>query len=116
MMTVIVKDRANRRFIVTKGAPDMLLERCRFIYIDGQAKLMRDQERKLVQQTVNTLASQALRTIAIAYRPLSLTETMNDETKAESDLTFIGLQGMIDPPRKEVKQAIAECKKQALKQ
>ncbi|KHF30809.1 Calcium-transporting ATPase [Anoxybacillus sp. BCO1] len=115
MMTVIVKDRANRRFIVTKGAPDMLLERCRFIYIEGQAKLMRDQERKLVQQTVNTLASQALRTIAIAYRPLSLTETMNDETKAESDLTFIGLQGMIDPPRKEVKQAIAECKKAGIK-
>ena len=115
MMSVIVKDRANRRFIVTKGAPDMLLERCRFIYMDGQAKRMRDQEQKMVQQTVNTLASQALRTIAIAYRPLSLTETMNDETKAESDLTFIGLQGMIDPPRKEVKQAIAECKKAGIK-
>ncbi|WP_334109507.1 cation-translocating P-type ATPase, partial [Anoxybacillus sp.] len=71
MMTVIVKDRANRRWIVTKGAPDMLLERCRFIYINNEAKPLHEQERKTVQQTVNMLASEALRTIAIAYRPLS---------------------------------------------
>jgi Ca2+-transporting ATPase len=115
MMTVIVKDRMNRRFVVTKGAPDVLLKKCRSILADGNAQVMGEHERKHVQATIDSLAAQALRTIAIAYKPLKANEKILNEMDAEKELTFVGLQGMIDPPRSEVKQAVEECKRAGIK-
>ena len=61
------------------------------------------------------LASQALRTIAIGFKEISSKTIVLDEKEAEKDLTFIGLQGMIDPPRPEVKMAVKECKDAGIK-
>ena len=68
-----------------------------------------------VQNAINDLASQALRTIAIGFKEISSQTLILNEKEAEKDLTFIGLQGMIDPPRPEVKLAVKECKEAGIK-
>ena len=68
-----------------------------------------------IQTAINGLASQALRTIAIGFKEISSKTIVLDEKEAEKDLTFIGLQGMIDPPRPEVKMAVKECKDAGIK-
>ncbi|MDQ0230593.1 calcium-translocating P-type ATPase, SERCA-type [Metabacillus malikii] len=115
MMSVIVKDKNGKQFVVTKGAPDVLLGISNSIlWNERQEKLSRENEEK-VRKAIESLASQALRTIAIAYKPLSSNERIQNSVAAEKDLVFIGLQGMIDPPRPEVKQAVKECRDAGIK-
>ncbi|MBA2874050.1 cation-translocating P-type ATPase [Thermaerobacillus caldiproteolyticus] len=115
MMTVIVKDGAGRRFIVTKGAPDVLLQVSGHIWWNGREQMMTMAWRKTVQDVIHTMANQALRTIAIAYRPLRAHERIASEKEAEKELIFLGIQGMIDPPRPEVKKAVQQCKEAGIK-
>jgi P-type Ca2+ transporter type 2C len=115
MMTVIVKDKAGKRFIVTKGAPDVLLQVCGQIYWNGREQTMTMAWKKTVQDVIRKMASQALRTIAIAYRPLQAQERITSEKEAEKNLVFIGIQAMIDPPRPEVKKAVQQCKEAGIK-
>ncbi|MBA4538086.1 calcium-translocating P-type ATPase, SERCA-type [Bacillus aquiflavi] len=115
MMTVIVKDQSGRQFIVTKGAPDVVIGECKAILWDEQLQQLTNEKKAKVQNAVDGLASLALRTIAIAFKPVSENETILNEKEAEKDLTFIGLQGMIDPPRPEVKKAVKECKAAGIK-
>jgi Ca2+-transporting ATPase len=115
MMSVIVKDKAGKRFVVTKGAPDVLLGVSKSIlWNERQEGLGRDYETK-VKNAIESLASQALRTIAIAFKPLQSSDNIKTSFEAEKDLVFIGLQGMIDPPRPEVKQAVKECRDAGIK-
>lgn len=107
-MTVVVEDKAGKRFAITKGAPDILLERTEWIQVNGDKRSFNQKLRNEVDQSVDNMAELALRTIALCIRPLQSTELPNDFT-IEKDLTFVGLFGMIDPPRKEVKTAIQEC-------
>lgn len=115
MMTVIVKDKAGRRFIVTKGAPDVLLQVSKQIWWNGREQTMTVAWRKTIQDVIQQMASQALRTIALAYRPLQAHERITSEKEAEKNLVFIGIQGMIDPPRPEVKKAVQQCKEAGIK-
>lgn len=115
MMSVVVKDKAGKRFVVTKGAPDVLLGVSKSIlWNERQEDLSSDYETK-VKKAIESLASQALRTIAIAFKPLQESEKVNTSFEAEKELVFIGLQGMIDPPRPEVKQAVKECRDAGIK-
>jgi P-type Ca2+ transporter type 2C len=115
MMTVIVKDKAGRRFIVTKGAPDVLLQVSKQIWWNGREQTMTVAWRKTIQDVIQQMASQALRTIALAYRPLQAHERITSEKEAEKNLVFIGIQGMIDPPRPEVKKAVQQCREAGIK-
>ncbi|WP_027408192.1 calcium-translocating P-type ATPase, SERCA-type [Anoxybacteroides tepidamans] len=115
MMTVIVKDRNGRRWIVTKGAPDVLLEISQHIWWNGREQQMTTAWRKTVQDVIYTMANRALRTIAVAYRPLHAQERIASEKEAEKSLIFIGIQAMIDPPRPEVKKAVQQCKEAGIK-
>ncbi|AXI09027.1 calcium-translocating P-type ATPase, SERCA-type [Oceanobacillus zhaokaii] len=113
-MSVIVEDENQMRFIITKGAPDVLLPRSTF-WLDGNNKaLIKTADRSRIDAAINTMASKALRTIAIGIRSLSKNESL-EASFLEQDLTFIGLYGMIDPPRKEVKLAIEECRQAGIK-
>jgi P-type Ca2+ transporter type 2C len=115
MMSMIVKDRNGRQFVVTKGAPDVLIGLSRSIlWDDRQQSLTKDLTDK-VQGAIDGLAEKALRTIAIAFKPLPANTVVLSEKEAERDLTFIGLQGMIDPPRPEVKTAVKECRDAGIK-
>ncbi|QAW00107.1 calcium-translocating P-type ATPase, SERCA-type [Bacillus subtilis] len=114
MMTVIVEDQDRKRYIITKGAPDVLMQRSSRIYYDGSAALFSNERKAETEAVLRHLASQALRTIAVAYRPIKAGETPSME-QAEKDLTMLGLSGIIDPPRPEVRQAIKECREAGIK-
>ncbi|WP_226665778.1 calcium-translocating P-type ATPase, SERCA-type [Metabacillus litoralis] len=115
MMSVIVKDKSGNRFVVTKGAPDVLLGVSTNILWKERQEGLTSEHSHNVKEAIESLASQALRTIAIAFKPLKSTDKINSSFEAEKDLVFIGLQGMIDPPRPEVKQAVKECRDAGIK-
>lgn len=115
MMSIHVKDKQGRHFIITKGAPDVLLGICESILWDGKMQFLSNEMQTKVQTAINGLASKALRTIAIAYKSVSPNTFILSEKEAEKNLTFIGVQGMIDPPRPEVRQAVKECKDAGIK-
>ncbi|MFT4105942.1 MAG: cation-translocating P-type ATPase [Lacrimispora sp.] len=94
----------------TKGAPDVLLSRCSFYWDGTDRQPMTEALREEITKANKDLADQALRVLAGAWKRLEkLPEDMSPEA-LEKDLCFVGLTGMIDPIRPEVKPAIAECK------
>ncbi|PLT30123.1 calcium-translocating P-type ATPase, SERCA-type [Peribacillus deserti] len=115
MMSMIVKDERGRSFVVAKGAPDVLLGRCDSILWGEKRQFMTDNLQKQVQDAIDGLAAQALRTIAIGFKAVSPNSVILDDSEAEKELTIIGLQGMIDPPRPEVKDAVKECRDAGIK-
>lgn len=115
MMSVVVKDKSGNRFVVTKGAPDVLLGVSSNILWNERQEVLNSKYEGKVKHAIESLASQALRTIAVAFKPLKSTDKINSSFEAEKDLVFIGLQGMIDPPRPEVKQAVKECRDAGIK-
>ncbi|MFD0771033.1 calcium-translocating P-type ATPase, SERCA-type [Bacillus sp. CGMCC 1.60114] len=115
MMSVIVRDKTGKKFVITKGAPDVLLKMSQTILWGNKQQPFTELYRNEVQTAIYHLGSQALRTIAVAFKPLKTTDHIQSEQEAEKDLMFIGLQGMIDPPRPEVKQAVQECKDAGIK-
>jgi Ca2+-transporting ATPase len=92
----------------TKGAPDVIVEKCRRIYINGRVKRITSAEKKKILQINKEMASKALRVLGFAYRQLPSKHKIGEKT--ETDLIFVGLQAMIDPPREEVKEAIVKCR------
>jgi len=115
MMSVIVRDKSGNQFVVTKGAPDVLAGVSKYILWNERQENFNSKYDTKVKQAIESLASQALRTIAVAFKPLKSNEKINTSFEAERDLVFIGLQGMIDPPRPEVKQAVKECRDAGIK-
>lgn len=115
MMSMHIKDKQGRHFIVTKGAPDVILGISESILWGEKTQYLGHDMRVLVQDAINGLASKALRTIAIAFKPVPANTVILSEQEAEKKLTFIGVQGMIDPPRPEVKDAVKECKAAGIK-
>ena len=115
MMSVIVKDEAGKHFVVTKGAPDVLFSRCKSILWDGKTAPFNKEYQSVVNREMDGLASHALRLIAVGFKPLTTGNILLHEDEAEKDLIFVGLQGMIDPPRPEVRQAIKECREAGIK-
>ena len=113
-MTVIVEDQYKQRFAIIKGAPDVLLPRVNYITDDNGRRPFTSKDKNRIEATLNDMTGDALRTIAICIKPLK-DETASDSYMVENNITFIGLVGMIDPPRKEVKQAIRACKDAGIK-
>jgi P-type Ca2+ transporter type 2C len=94
--------------VVTKGAPDVLLARCTAERVAGEVVPLTDERRAEILATVERLADLALRTLSVAYRPLPDSGTPQDES-IEHELVYLGLVGIIDPPRPEARTAIAEA-------
>ncbi|MCF6410507.1 calcium-translocating P-type ATPase, SERCA-type [Pseudalkalibacillus salsuginis] len=115
MMSVLVRTSDNQEYVVTKGAPDVVLSRCDNILWNNRQSYLDDSRKNGVHQAVERMGSRALRTIAVAYRPLKKGERITSTFEAESNLTFIGLQGMIDPPRPEATESIRECQQAGIK-
>lgn len=113
-MSIIVEDENGMRLLITKGAPDVLLPRSIYRLDPNGRQVLKHKEKLQIEQAIDHMAEKALRTIAVCIRPLSKNDSL-DTTFLEKDLTFVGVFGMIDPPRKEVKSAIAECKQAGIK-
>lgn len=113
MMTTIHKIGSKYR-IITKGAPDVLIKRCSQYYQRGRIEPIFS-KRDALQEQNQMMAEDALRVIAIAYKDVEkLPREINSET-IENELTFVGLIGMIDPPREGVKEAVKTCRKAGIK-
>jgi magnesium-transporting ATPase (P-type) len=95
--------------VVTKGAPDVLLARCTSERVAGEVRPLGDERRRDVTATVDRLAELALRTLAVAYRPLPDGGQTRADESLEHELVYLGLVGILDPPRPEARQAIAEA-------
>ncbi len=102
-------EREGRIDVVTKGAPDVLLNRCSRERVGSRLRDLTDDRRAQIMSSVDGLADQALRTIAVAYRPLEVSEPPAEVESVETDLVYLGTVGIIDPPRSEVKAAILEA-------
>lgn len=95
--------------VVTKGAPDVLLARCSSERAGGEVRPLSDERRRDVLATVDRLAELALRTLAVAYRPLPDGGHAPVDESLERELVYLGLVGIRDPPRPEAQRAIAEA-------
>lgn len=111
-MSIVIEDENKRRFLISKGAPEMIVPRCSFILDETGRHLLKDTKR--IERQMDSMADKALRIIAISIKPLRKDEPLH-VASLEKDLTFIGLFGLMDPPRKEVKQAIEQCKTAGIK-
>lgn len=100
--------------IITKGAPDVLLNKCNKIIINGTVSILNNEDKKRIIKENEKMANEALRVIAVAYLDLNNLPNNIDENM-ENNLIFVGLIGMIDPPRPGVKEAVATCKKAGIK-
>ena len=108
MSTVHAVDGAYVQY--TKGGPDVVLSRCAYYYEDGEAKPMTEAKRAEIMAANKAMADRALRVLAAAKRDWSEKPADNTPEFLERDLVFLGLTGMIDPVRPEVKAAIEECR------
>ncbi|MGZ8482115.1 MAG: cation-translocating P-type ATPase, partial [Candidatus Limnocylindria bacterium] len=107
LMTTLQEDASDADVdVVTKGAPDVLLRHCDTELAAGQVRPLTATRRAEIVATVDRLANRALRTLAVAYRELP--GAVEDES-VERELTYLGLVGIIDPPRAEARGAVAEA-------
>lgn len=94
----------------TKGAPDVVLDRCEKVLIDGKEVALDEKLRKEILEKNSEFARSALRCLGYAYRKHSDMPSEITSESIERDMVFVGLTGMIDPSRPEAKEAIKECK------
>ncbi|GAB2702371.1 calcium-translocating P-type ATPase, SERCA-type [Paenibacillus thermoaerophilus] len=114
-MTVVVRHQGGRQ-AMTKGAPDVLLDLCSYILWEGQVIPLTATLKAKVLAANEGMARGALRVIGMAYRDLKPAGQGEDVTAdAEQSLVFAGLAGMIDPPRREVREAIQKCRQASIR-
>ena len=114
LMTTVNKYE-DKYIVCTKGGVDELLEICNKISINGEIKEITKEDIKKIQSANEELAGNALRVLGMAYKYVENKPTNEEMEKIEGELIFTGMCGMIDPPREEVKLAVAKCKEAGIK-
>ncbi|MFZ2173179.1 MAG: HAD-IC family P-type ATPase, partial [Rhodococcus sp. (in: high G+C Gram-positive bacteria)] len=102
-------ERGGAVVVVTKGAPDVLLRHCSHVRVGDAVEDLDDSWRARILEDVERLAGEAFRTLAVAYRPLEVTTPPEIDESLEQNLVYVGMVGIIDPPRPEAAVAIAEA-------
>ncbi|AFC31968.1 YloB [Paenibacillus mucilaginosus 3016] len=113
-MSVVVEHQGGR-MVCTKGAPDLLIQQCAYVLWDEKVIPFTPTLKSKVLAANEGMAKNALRVLGLAYRDLKGSERGEDEREVESQLVFVGLTGMIDPPRREVREAILKCRRAGIK-
>jgi Ca2+-transporting ATPase len=114
-MTTVHSTLEGEQFVFVKGAPEVVLERCTHIFEKGKEKKLTDSKRKEILETNEKLASDALRVLGMAFKKVPKTLKEFIEETLENNLVFIGLEGMIDPPREESVEANKKCEEAGIK-
>lgn len=117
MMTTIHKI-GNKYRVITKGAPDVLIQRCTKEVLESDSYnnvRVKALETSKIQSDNRQMARKALRVIAVAYKDVDSLPSKIDTVSLENNLTFVGLIGMIDPPRNGVKEAVSTCRNAGIK-
>jgi len=109
MMSTVHQDGKQWRQF-TKGAPDEILKKCTHAYVDGAVVALNDELRNTIMAENTRMGNKALRVFAVAYKLYEEAPAEYEAAALENNLIFIGLTGMIDPIRPEVKDAIVECR------
>ena len=110
LMTTVHKLEGENKFIVyTKGGVDELLKCCTTYAKNGEIESDLNNYKQRIQECNKTMAEGALRILAAGYKIINHTISDEDMKKLESGLTFVGMVGMIDPPREEAKEAVKKC-------
>ncbi|QSZ28003.1 calcium-translocating P-type ATPase, SERCA-type [Aceticella autotrophica] len=112
-MSVIVEE-GGTNFVFTKGAPDVILDICTMIYMNDKEVPLTSFDKKRILDINAKFGENALRVLAFAYRKIPKGSRSNPES-VERDLVFVGLEGMMDPPRREVYDAVLKCKMAGIK-
>ncbi|MCP2240561.1 calcium-transporting P-type ATPase, PMR1-type [Thermoanaerobacterium thermosaccharolyticum] len=115
MMTTIHKAHDNNYKVITKGAFDNVIERCKYILKDGKIENLTDDDKSKIKLENEKMGNNALRVLAISYKNTDDIPERLSSDDVEKDLIFIGLLGMIDPPREEVKDSVKICKMAGIK-
>ncbi|HIE17934.1 MAG TPA: HAD family hydrolase, partial [Dehalococcoidia bacterium] len=97
----------------SKGAPEVILGSCSYLYKNGQESELTCEERKEILSVAQEMAANALRVLGVAYKRLPQAKGVS--TEVEQNMVFVGLVGMIDPPREEVKNAVRLCDQAGIK-
>jgi Ca2+-transporting ATPase len=117
MMSTIELDHehGDERVVICKGAPDVLLGLCTRARVGMDVVALDEALRAKILADVDTLSGEALRTLAVAYRPLAAHEDVQAPESLERDLIFVGTAGIIDPPREEAAVAIREARRAGIR-
>jgi len=114
-MTTVHSTPEGEQVAYMKGAPEIILEKCAYITKNGEIKKLGSKDKNEILKVNEQLASDALRMLAMAYKKLPNIAGTFDEEKIERDLVFVGLEGMIDPPREEAIKANQVCQQAGIK-
>jgi Ca2+-transporting ATPase len=114
-MTTVHATPNGEHVAYVKGAPEVVLERCNYILENGQEKKLTTAKEEKILEVNEKFATSALRVLGLAYRKLSETLDEFTEKAVEDDLVFVGLEGMIDPPREEAVTANQTCQKAGIR-
>lgn len=109
MMSVVIEER--KRTVYTKGAPELVLEKCDHIFVNGKVRKITKKDKAFILNKNEEFASETLRVLGFAYKEINKIE----EKEIEKNLIWIGLIGIMDPPRAGVEGAIAECKQAGIR-
>lgn len=110
-----VHDVDGKLRVYVKGAVDILLARCQSILVDDQPVELTDAHRQTVQESNDAMARQALRVLGMAYKEIDAVPAKEEMPSLEQGLTFIGMTGMIDPPREEARDAVKTCRRAGIR-
>ena len=102
MMTTIHSLNGENNIVFTKGAPEIILDKCKHIDYDGNIEIIDAKSKETIIKKIDEMSMNALRVIGFAYK-------IEDECETEENLIFTGLLGLIDPPKKDAKKAVNDC-------
>ena len=102
MMTTIHILNGKNNIVYTKGAPEIILDKCKSIDNDGTIEILNDEIKETLIKKIDDMSSESLRVIGFAYK-------IEDDDDPEDNLIFTGLMGLIDPPKKDAKKAVSDC-------
>ena len=108
MMTTIHSLNGEKNIVFTKGAPEIILDKCKHIDYDGSIKIIDAKSKEIIIKKIDEMSVHGLRVIGFAYKT-------EDENDPEENLTFTGLLGLADPPKKDAKKAVSDCLKAGIK-
>ncbi len=115
LMSTIHKKSNGEYLVITKGAPDVLINKCNYYNENGINQNINTSIKAEISKQNYTMADKALRVLAVAYKTLRVKPQQINEDTIENDLIFVGLIGMIDPPRMEALAAVTTCKTAGIK-
>lgn len=114
-MSTVHRTPEGKKVAYVKGAPEVILKLCGYVYKDNKVTELSEEEEGRLLKLNDKMASEGLRVLGMAYRELPEDLESYTEETVENDLIFVGLQGMIDPPREEAIRAVESCKRAGIR-